>query len=92
MYEEEICYFRPPKIDKPAKNLTDLLPPEEECRFEPPLTMHLSNADLQNIINELLSTDIPCHSQSVELCVRTVMETSGEVYGKKQEMATFGRY
>ena len=83
MYEEEIRYFRPPKINKSAKNLTDLLPPEEECRYEPPLTMHLSNVDLQNIINEPLSVDIPCHSQGVERCVRMVTEASGEVYGKE---------
>ena len=83
VYEEEIRYFRPPKINKSAKNLTDLLPPEEECRYEPPLTMHLSNANLQNIINEPLSVDIPCHSQGVERCVRMVTEASGEVYGKE---------
>ena len=54
VHEEKILYFRLSKIDKSAKNLTDLFPLEEECRFEPPLTMHLSNADLQNIIKEPL--------------------------------------
>ena len=45
--------------------------------------MHLSNADLQNIINEPLSTGIPCHSQGVEWCAQMVTEAFGEVYGKE---------
>jgi hypothetical protein len=61
--------------------LPDLLPPPEECKFEPPLTRQLSTEELEEITNEALNVPIPCHSQGVERCIRMVTEASNAVCG-----------
>ena len=73
--------FRPPQIEDSVETLRDLLPPMDQCTFEPPLTKMLSDEELMNIVQQPLSVDIPCHSQGVERCVRMVTEASNAVYG-----------
>ena len=73
--------FRPPQIEDSAETLRDLLPPMDQCTYEPPLTKTLSDEELQKIVQQPFSVDIPCHSQGVERCVRMVTEASNAVYG-----------
>ena len=53
----------------------------EELTLEPPLTMHLSDEKFQQLVTHPFISQIPCHSQGVERCVRTVSEASKSVYG-----------
>jgi hypothetical protein len=66
--------FRPPQIKDSAETLLDLLPPMDQCTFEPPLTKILSDEELDRIVQRPFNVDIPCHSQGVERCVRMVTE------------------
>jgi len=78
---QQVREFRPPVMKDTAETLQDLLPPLSGCVFEPPLTRHMSNDQLDDIVQQPLSTEIPCHSQAVERCVRMVSEASNAVYG-----------
>lgn len=73
--------FRAPVIQQAASTLRDLLPPLEECLLEPPLTSALPDEELDKVVQQSYSSDIPCHSQGVERCVRMVTEASNAVYG-----------
>ena len=63
--ETQIPEFKPSKINENIESLTDLLPPEENCTMEPPITMYLSNEDLEKIRDKPLMVDIQCHSHGV---------------------------
>jgi hypothetical protein len=78
---QQVREFRPPKIKENAQTLQDLLPSMEELTLEPPLTKHLSDEELQQLLTQPFISQIPCHSQGVERCVRTVSEASKSVYG-----------
>jgi len=73
--------FCPPKIRDTVVTLQDLLPPRAECTMEPPLTKHLSEEELREVVEEPLNIEIPGHSQGVERCVKMVTEASHSVYG-----------
>lgn len=79
--QQQVREFRPPKIKENAQTLQDLLPSIEELILEPPLTKHLSDEELQHLVTQPFISQIPCHSQGVERCVRTVSEASKSVYG-----------
>ena len=61
--------------------LQDLLPSMVELTLEPPLTKDLSDEELQQLVSQPFISQIPCHSQGVERCVRTVSKASKSVYG-----------
>lgn len=79
--QQQVREFRPPKIKENAQTLQDLLPSKEELTLEPPLTKDLSDEELQQLVTQPFISQIPCHSQGVERCVRTVSEASKSVYG-----------
>lgn len=79
--QHQVREFRPPKIKENAQTLQDLLPSMEELTLEPPLTKHLTDEELQQLVTQPFISQIPCHSQGVERCVRTVSEASKSVYG-----------
>jgi hypothetical protein len=79
--KQQVREFRPPQVNDSAVSLQDLLPPAKECSFEPPLTMLLSNEELDKIVDVRFTVDIPCHSQAVERSVKMVTEASKSVYG-----------
>ena len=77
---QQVREFRPPQIEDSATSLQDLLPPSEEYSCEPPLTMQLSNEELDKSVDKRFSVDIPCYSQAVEQSVKMVTEASKSVY------------
>ena len=79
--QQPVRKFRPPKVKENAQTLQDLLPSVEELTLEPPLTKHLSDEELQQFVTQPFISQIPCQSQRVERCVRTVSEASKSVYG-----------
>lgn len=68
-------------IKESSVGLIDLLPHDTECKFEPPLTMDMSDDELDKIVDKQFAVNIPCHSQGVERCVKMVSEASKAVYG-----------
>lgn len=79
--QHHIREFRAPHIADSCQTLKDLLPPIDQCKFEPPMTRKLSDEELNNFMQHPYHIDIPCHSQGVERCVKLVTEASGMVYG-----------
>jgi len=79
--QHHIREFRPPHITDSCRTLRDLLPPVDQCKFEPPMTSKLTDEELDSIVQQRYQVNIPCHSQGVERCVRLVTEASGMVYG-----------
>lgn len=79
--QHHIREFRPPQIENSAETLRDLLPPMDQCKFEPPLTAILCDEEPDIIVQRPYTVDVPCHSQGVERCVRMVTEASSAVYG-----------
>ena len=78
----QIREFRSPNITESCQTLKDLLPPVDQCKFEPPMTTKLSNEDLDSFLQHPYEINIPCHSQGVERCVKLVTEASSTVYGR----------
>lgn len=73
--------FKPPKINFSATDYTDIIV-WNECRVTaPPVLRHISNDDLQIMAKDknLNIVDFPCHTQSVERCVKLVTEASQSV-------------
>ena len=75
--------FRPPVIQEFSETLQDFLPSLQECKWEPPLLKHISDEELEQIADRPLELHVPCHSQGVERCIRTVTEAAAAVYGRE---------
>lgn len=73
--------FKPPKINFSATDYTEII---EWCECQitaPPVLRHISNEDLQIMAKgkSLDIVDFPCHTQSLERCVKLVTEASQRV-------------
>ena len=74
--------FSVPKIDYDADNYHSMIDWESLQLTEPPLTYHLSNDELELLIDEALTlAPYRSHTQSVERAVKVVTDASGKVYG-----------
>lgn len=73
--------FKPPKLNFFAKDYTELIMWQECLVTPPPVLRHISNEDLQIMVKErsLEIDDFPCHTQSVERCIKVVTEASQSV-------------
>ncbi|GBL72660.1 hypothetical protein AVEN_127910-1 [Araneus ventricosus] len=53
---------------------------------EPPLTMHIKDKDLKEMCKEqfpvMMFEEFPCHTQSVERCIKLISEASMKVCGE----------
>jgi hypothetical protein len=95
-YDKVYEGFRPNQIGKindKSETWQDLIA-DPDLRYEPPVTKHLTTAELATLVNEKGNTkelgwDFPIHSQSVERAVRLVSEVSKSAYtpGKRHQLA-----
>ena len=74
--------FSVPEIHYDADNYYTMIDWESLQLTEPPLTYHLSNEELDLIVDEALTLPpYRSHTQSVERAVKCVSDASGKVYG-----------
>ena len=74
--------FSVPNLLYDADNYHSMIDWQTEPLTEPPLTYHLTNAELDTIIDEALTLPpYRSHTQSVERAVKLVSDASGKVYG-----------
>ncbi|CAG9839595.1 unnamed protein product [Diabrotica balteata] len=73
--------FKTPKINFSAKEYTDIIMLHEcqDCQVTtPPVLRHIFTEDLHIMVKDksLDIFDLPCHTQSVERCVKLITEIS----------------
>lgn len=79
-----IRLFQPPNLNLTCSNYTDMIDwnSKKVPVTEPPVTKGYSDDDLKLAVSEPLSLPAyPCHTTSVERCVKLVTEASKQVYG-----------
>ncbi|GBN09635.1 hypothetical protein AVEN_177827-1 [Araneus ventricosus] len=79
--------FKLPKLNFGAANYIDLIDWPNCVVTEPPLTMHIKDKDLKEMCKEdqfpvLTFEEFPCHTQSVERCVKLISEAVKNVCGE----------
>ena len=53
--------------------------------YEPPLTENLTILEVRQFLDApMVVPDWPCHSQSIERCVKNVTEAAGKVYSHEK--------
>ena len=84
-----IRQFKVPQINFQALDCTDLIDwnGNNIQRTKPPLVKHISDETLLSCIQSCAplpdcTFDLPCHSQTVERCVKMVTEASSSVFGR----------
>ena len=76
---------RTPEINFEATSLKDLIDWEKENVHEPPLTCHLTTAELRHFYGTPMQVPSwSTHTQAVERCVKMVTEACGTVYGEER--------
>lgn len=77
--------FTPPAINFLAEDYIDMITWDEKEINPPPLIQNIYDEDLISLVknSNLKIPDIPCHTQSVERCIKTVTEASQQVCGSK---------
>lgn len=76
---QNVRVFKIPKLNFKAKDYIDLIDWRNTPIYEPPMVKNMSKGVLiQFHCNHL---DYPCHTQSVERCVKMVTEAAGSVAG-----------
>ena len=74
---DEVRMFRMPKINFEAKHYMDLINWKSVDIFIPPILQFLTRTEIEDIIQAPYKfPSFPCHSQSVERCVKLVSEAS----------------
>lgn len=78
--------FKIPSLNLSATDYIDIIDWKQVSIAEPPLTVHISKDELQRFVanREVPLIDFPkfpCHTQSVERCVKLVTEASASVCG-----------
>ena len=82
---EQVRPFLLPKVNFSASNFTELLDWKVEDITEPPLTMNLSDEEVQGIRSAPLDMGaFPVHTVAVERAVKVVTEAAGAVVGERQ--------
>lgn len=80
----EVRKFRVPKLNFEAATYVDMIDLEKEL-YEPPLTMHLSDEQIRDIIMTPLNIpNYPSHTQAVERAVKLTTEAASKVVGYEQ--------
>lgn len=77
--------FRIPKINFNAEDYIDLIDWSACVVTEPPLTLNMSEKQLLDIVmkNEIPKFEkFPCHTQTVERCVKLITDASSKVCGE----------
>lgn len=78
--------FKVPSINVLAEDYIDLIDWQNYIVTEPPVTVKLSNKDLENIVKETFFVKnlgkFPCHTQAVERCVKIITEAALKVCGE----------
>jgi hypothetical protein len=67
------------QITSESNDFTAMIDLKPEKLFEPPITMNLSIAEL----NQFKVPTFPCHAQATERCVKLVSESSQKVIGQQ---------
>ncbi|GBM33193.1 hypothetical protein AVEN_251610-1 [Araneus ventricosus] len=80
-------FFKLPKLNFEAADYIDLIDWSNYFAIEPPLTMHIKDKDLKEMCEEeqfpaLTFEEFPCHTQSVERCVKLISEAAMKVCGE----------
>ncbi|GBO00272.1 hypothetical protein AVEN_16903-1 [Araneus ventricosus] len=79
-------FFNLPKLNFEAADYTDLIDWSNCVVTEPPLTMHIKDKDLKKMCKEqfpvLTFEEFPCHTQSVEPCVKLLSKAAMKVCGE----------
>ncbi|GBN04314.1 hypothetical protein AVEN_122428-1 [Araneus ventricosus] len=80
-------FFKIPKLNFEAADYIDLIDWSNCVVIEPPLTMHIMNKDLREMCKEeqfpvLNFEEFPCHTQSVERCVKLISEAAMNACGE----------
>ena len=82
---DQVRPFSLPNVNFSASNFTELLDWGSEHITEPPLTMDLSDAEVQAIRRAPLEVGaFPVHTVAVERAVKVVTEAAGAVIGEAQ--------
>ena len=82
--EYEVRKFRVPKLNFEATSYLDMIDLEKEL-FEPPLTMRLSNDQIQDFsLTPISIPDYSNHMQAVERAVKITTEAASKVVGFEQ--------
>ena len=81
--------FEIPKLNFDAEDYTELINWQSCIVTVPPLLANLSANDLNRLVagnaSQLIDVDnFPCHTQSVERCVKLVTEASAAFFGPHQ--------
>lgn len=80
--------FKIPTLNFNATNYTEIIDWENSHYTEPPFTSTFSVQELEEIVENGLSIDtiklLPCHTQSVERCIKLVTEASAVVCGEEK--------
>lgn len=83
----EVRRFKIPEVNFSADDYTKIIDWESTEIFEPPVTKHLSDEHLSEIVEGKppqsleVYLNMPCHNQAVERCVKEVTEASRRVFG-----------
>ena len=80
-----IRFFKPPPLDWSSSSYQDMIDwkSKKVIITEPPVTKHLTDLDLKKaLLTPLVLPNFPCHTTSVERCVKLVSEASKQVYGE----------
>lgn len=87
--EESLRQFKVPKLNFDAKSYIDIISWSETSITFPPILENVSKEDLEAcLMSDIGSVHLkferyPCHTQSVERCVKAVTESASKVCGKK---------
>ena len=80
--QSQIRKFTVPDINFDARDWDELVNWKTAVITEPPLTLHLSDEEIQAVIDAPLAlAKYPNHTQSVERCIKLVSDASKQVYG-----------
>ncbi|GBM59036.1 hypothetical protein AVEN_7417-1 [Araneus ventricosus] len=80
-------FFKLPKLNFEADDYIDLIDYSNCVVTEPPTNMHIRDKDLKEMCKEeqfivLTFEEFPCHTQSVERCVKLISEAAMKVCGE----------
>ena len=81
-----IRFFKPPPLDWDCTSYSNMINwnSKEVMVSEPALTKNMSDSEIRSALNSSLSLpSYPCHTTSVERCVKLVSEASKQVYGEE---------
>ena len=79
---QQVRFLKVPQLNFDTSSYNELI--SWDNLSEPPLTMHFTNDELEDIVTKPLSVcKYLCHNQSVERCVKEVSAAASKVIGEK---------